>query len=725
MIVLGTAGHIDHGKTSLVRALTGIDTDRLPVEKARGITTELGFAHLTLPIDGKVQRVAVVDVPGHERFVKSMVAGATGIDVVVLVVAADEGVMPQTREHLDICDLLGVRRGVVALTKSDLVDAEWLALATADVRSVLAGTFLADAPIVPVSTKTGAGLDALRAALSTAIASLPPRETTGVFRLPIDRVFTVKGFGTVVTGTILGGAIAIGDELVLIPTGLSTKVRGIEVHGASVERAVAGQRAAINVHSLAVDQLERGDMLVRPDEVAPSHILDVELRYLATAPGPLASRTKVLVHHATSQTLATLALVGSSEDATSKMIAASTSTERGTHAPSSTTIAPTSHAPSSTTTAPTSHTPRSTTIAPTSHAPSSTTIAPTSHTPGSTTTAPTSLAPGATAIAQLRLPATSPIGALPGDHFIVRGFVATASHGTTIGGGTIVRVMAPRARRGANHAGTVAMLAAAKLEQRIAMEVKSSAALGMSSADLVRRLGVAADALATPLADLVDKGELVRIAGVRIDKGEPPHITGATVVASDTPYLHASVAAEIERTITTAASVPDGIAREALRSALPASLSARAFDILVDGLISRGAIAAVNDRFVKPSAKPAALSPIELRVLDRLADGKLEPLRPKELAPALALTDAQVKVALDRLIANKLVTRIKPDLIMHTDAVVAIKVRLLAFLDAHTTIDAQQWKELTGASRKFTIPLAEYFDAEKVTLRVGDLRRRR
>ena len=689
MIVLGTAGHIDHGKTSLVRALTGIDTDRLPVEKARGITTELGFAHLTLPIDGKVQRVAVVDVPGHERFVKSMVAGATGIDVVVLVVAADEGVMPQTREHLDICDLLGVRRGVVALTKSDLVDAEWLALATADVRSVLAGTFLADAPIVPVSTKTGAGLDALRAALSTAIASLPPRETTGVFRLPIDRVFTVKGFGTVVTGTILGGAIAIGDELVLIPTGLSTKVRGIEVHGASVERAVAGQRAAINVHSLAVDQLERGDMLVRPDEVAPSHILDVELRYLATAPGPLASRTKVLVHHATSQTLATLALVGSSEDATSKMIAASTSTERGTHAPSSTTIAPTSH------------------------------------TPGSTTTASTSLAPGATAIAQLRLPATSPIGALPGDHFIVRGFVATASHGTTIGGGTIVRVMAPRARRGANHAGTVAMLAAAKLEQRIAMEVKSSAALGMSSADLVRRLGVAADALATPLADLVDKGELVRIAGVRIDKGEPPHITGATVVASDTPYLHASVAAEIERTITTAASVPDGIAREALRSALPASLSARAFDILVDGLISRGAIAAVNDRFVKPSAKPAALSPIELRVLDRLADGKLEPLRPKELAPALALTDAQVKVALDRLIANKLVTRIKPDLIMHTDAVVAIKVRLLAFLDAHTTIDAQQWKELTGASRKFTIPLAEYFDAEKVTLRVGDLRRRR
>jgi len=703
VIVLGTAGHIDHGKTSLVRALTGIDTDRLPVEKARGITTELGFAHVTLPIAGEDQRVAVVDVPGHERFVKSMVAGATGIDVVVLVVAADEGVMPQTREHLDICDLLGVRCGVVALTKSDLVDADWLALATSDVRSALAGTFLANAPIVPVSTKTGAGLDDLRAAISTAITSLPPRETTGVFRLPIDRVFTVKGFGTVVTGTILGGSIAVGDDLAVIPTELSTKVRGIEVHGAPVERAVAGQRAAINVHSLAVDQLDRGDMLVRPDEVSPSHILDVELRYLATAPGPLASRTKVLVHHATSQTLATLALVGgsgvASEDTASKDAASKDAASKDTSS---------------------------------------------KDTASKDAASKASLAPGSTAIAQLRLPATSPIGALPGDHFIVRGFVATASHGTTIGGGTIVRVMAPRARRGANHAGTVAMLAAAKLEQRIAMEVKSSSSLGMSSADLVRRLGIAADALASPLADLVDKGELVRVEKserVRVESGEQRRIDDLAQAGDPLPserdrrvddrarrdalYLHAAAVAEIERTITTAAGSPEGIAREALRASLPASLSSRSFDAIVDGLVARSVIAVANDRLVKPSAKPAALSPIELRVLDRLADGKLEPLRPKELAPALALTDAQVKTALDRLIAAKLVTRIKPDLMMHADAVAMIKAKLLAFLDQRGTIDAQQWKDLTGASRKFTIPLAEFFDAEKVTLRVGDLRRRR
>src|SRR5512144_1113129 len=235
-IVVGTAGHSDHGKTSLVRALTGIDTDRLAVEKARGITTELGFARLDL--DGR--RIAVVDVPGHERFVKSMVAGATGLDLVCLVIAADEGVMPQTREHLDICELLGVRRGLIVLTKRDLVDDEWLAMVSADVRAAVAGTFLEAAPIVACSTRTSAGLDELRAAIATLVDGLPPREQTGVFRLPIDRVFTVKGFGTIVTGTVLGGALALADELVVLPSGLAARVRGIEVHGAAVGQAIAG-----------------------------------------------------------------------------------------------------------------------------------------------------------------------------------------------------------------------------------------------------------------------------------------------------------------------------------------------------------------------------------------------------------------------------------------------------------------------------------------------------
>jgi selenocysteine-specific elongation factor len=384
-IVLGTAGHIDHGKTSLVRALTGIDTDRLPVEKARGITTELGFARLDLGD----RRVAVVDVPGHERFVKSMVAGATGLDLVCLVIAADEGVMPQTREHLEICELLDVRRGIVVLTKRDLVDDEWLAMVTAELSETLAGTFLATAPIVPVSTKTGAGMDELRSALAAVIDSLPPRAQTGVFRLPIDRVFTVKGFGTIVTGTVLGGEVALGDELSVIPSGLSARVRGIEVHGAAVDTAIAGHRAALNLGGLAVDDLARGDLVVHPGRVAPSHIIDVELRYLATAPGDLGERTKVLVHHGTAQVLATLALVGTK-----------------------------------------------------------------------------TLAPGGTSLAQLRIDARTPLGALPGDRFILRGFVATATHGSTIGGGKIIRVLAPKARKGEEHATTVASLAAAVLTSR-------------------------------------------------------------------------------------------------------------------------------------------------------------------------------------------------------------------------------------------------------------------
>src|SRR4051812_13597704 len=238
-----------------------------------------------------------------------MVAGATGLDLVMLVIAADEGVMPQTREHLDICDLLGVRKGLVVLTKRDLVDDEWLAMVTADVRAAVAGTFLADAEIVPVTTRTEGGLGNLEAELARAIDALPPRAATGVFRLPVDRVFTVKGFGTIVTGTALGGEVALGDELTVIPSGLTARVRGIEVHGAAVEKAVAGHRAALNLGGVAVDDLARGEMIVHPGRVAASHILDVELRYLRSATGPLPARSKVLVHHATAQLMATLVLV--------------------------------------------------------------------------------------------------------------------------------------------------------------------------------------------------------------------------------------------------------------------------------------------------------------------------------------------------------------------------------------------------------------------------------
>ena len=622
-IVLGTAGHIDHGKTSLVHALTGVDTDRLPVEKARGITTELGFA----PMDLGARRIAVVDVPGHERFVKSMVAGATGLDLVCLVIAADEGVMPQTREHLDICDLLGVRRGLIALTKRDLVDDDWLALVTEEVRAAVAGTFLATAPIVPVSTRTGTGLDDLRTALGAIVDELPPREPTGVFRLPVDRVFTVKGIGTIVTGTILGGAVATGDEVRVIPSGITARVRGIEVHQLPVERAVAGLRAAINLGGIAVDDLSRGDVLVHPDVVAGSHILDVQIRYLRTSPGPLGPRTKVLVHHATTQVLATLVLVGAS-----------------------------------------------------------------------------SVEPGGTALAQLRVDAETPLPALPGDHFILRGFVTTATHGSTIGGGTVIRVLAPKARRGPEHAETVAMLAAARQDQRLALHVLGASFAGTTLDGLVRLTGTPAETITVSLATLVAGGDLLE-AG--------PH------------YLHAEAVAAIEAKIAVKLANPDGIGREELRTQLPAALPTRAFDAILERLATRSALVVDADRVRKAAARPAPLSPLETKLLATLETARLEPPRPKELATVLGVSAVQSDAALTKLLAAKLVVRIKPDLVIHGAVVADLRERLLAVLAAHPTIDAQQWKELTGASRKFTIPLAEYFDAEKVTLRVGELRRKR
>ncbi len=293
MYVIGTAGHVDHGKSLLVEALTGIDPDRLREEKARGMTIDLGFAWLTLP-GGR--SVSIVDVPGHERFIKNMLAGAGGIDLALLVVAADDGVMPQTREHLAILDLLDVRRGVVALTKRDLVADDWLAMVAADIEETLAGSTLAGSPIVPCSSLTGAGLDDLRQALADAVEGLPPKRDIGRPRLPIDRAFTIDGFGTVVTGTLIDGELAIGDEIELVPGGVRGRVRGLQTHRDKVEHAQPGTRTAVNVSGIAKDDLRRGLVLSRPGAVRATDVLDVRLRALAGLRHPLRHNMAVTFH---------------------------------------------------------------------------------------------------------------------------------------------------------------------------------------------------------------------------------------------------------------------------------------------------------------------------------------------------------------------------------------------------------------------------------------------
>ncbi len=312
MFVIGTAGHVDHGKSSLVRALTGIDPDRLAEEKARAMTIDLGFAWLTLP--GLGEETGIVDVPGHRDFIENMLAGVGGIDLALFVVAADEGVMPQTREHLAILDLLQIGRGVTALTKVDLVDdPEWLELVTLDLHETFEGTVLDGAPILPVSAITGSGLDTLRATLAQQLSGAQPRPDLGRPRLPIDRVFTLSGFGTVVTGTLMDGTLRVGDEITLQPAGLTGRIRGLQTHKTKLEVARPGSRVAVNISGVDKSQVQRGDVLAYPGQLRPTTLVDVQYRHLPDADAPLKHHTQVKFFVGATEVLARARVLGVSE----------------------------------------------------------------------------------------------------------------------------------------------------------------------------------------------------------------------------------------------------------------------------------------------------------------------------------------------------------------------------------------------------------------------------
>ncbi|MBI5575564.1 MAG: selenocysteine-specific translation elongation factor, partial [Deltaproteobacteria bacterium] len=309
-VIIGTAGHIDHGKSALVKALTGIDPDRLKEEKERGITIELGFAHLALP-SGTL--AGIIDVPGHEKFVRTMVAGAAGVDILMLVIAADEGVMPQTREHLDICRLLSIRHGLVVLNKCDKADEEWLALLEEDIGKFVSGTFLEGAPVVRVSAATGEGLTGLIGELDRIAAGVTGKDPSLFFRLPVDRSFSMKGFGTVVTGTLVGGTIRAGDEVRILPAGPVARVRGLQVHGGPAEFSTAGTRTAVNLQGVEKESAPRGSVLCSPGTLFPTRIVETYIEYLPLAPRPLKNRAQVSFHAFTSSTLARVLLYGTVE----------------------------------------------------------------------------------------------------------------------------------------------------------------------------------------------------------------------------------------------------------------------------------------------------------------------------------------------------------------------------------------------------------------------------
>jgi selenocysteine-specific elongation factor len=639
-VVVGTAGHIDHGKTALVQALTGVDTDRLAEEKRRGITIELGFAHLTLP-GGTV--AGVVDVPGHERFVRAMAAGASGVDLVMLVVAADEGVMPQTREHLDICRLLGVSRGVVVVTKSDLLPglgADWLPLLEEEIRAACAGTFLEAADIVPVSARTGEGLPRLVESLSALAAEVQERPADGPLLLPVDRAFTLKGFGTVVTGTILSGTVSEGDAVALVPPSPAVgelRARTVQVHGKAAPRASAGQRTAVNLPGVEATAISRGQSLAHPGVVLPTSIVDVEIALLPGAPRPIRHRSRLLLHVGTAQVPCAVALV----DGTAE------------------------------------------------------------------------LPPGGTALAQLRLAA--PVAALPGQRFILRGFRTIEGRGKTVGGGRVLAILPRKRRRGRpENAVQLRILAGDDADARLAVVLEMAGPAGLTADALIGRTALSPRALQSALDRLGARGQ-----ALLFDRDRRGWVSGP--VAGE---LRERLLAALQA-FHAAHPLAGGAGREELRGRLPPVTDPRLFQRLVAQLAEKGELVVEGD-LVRLHGHLAASGGLGGALKDRISallrEGALTPPRVVDLPALSGASTADVAAVLKLLAADGTATRVSPEIWFDGAAVAGLRARLVEHLRAHKEIDTQAFKDLVGATRKHVIPLAEYFDREKVTLRVGQKR---
>jgi len=626
-VVVGTAGHIDHGKTSLVKALTGIDTDRLPEEKARGITIDLGFAFLEEPGGLTIE---IVDVPGHERFVKNMLAGVGGIDLAMLVIAADEGVMPQTREHLAICSLLHIKAGLIALTKADMVEPDWLELVREDVAGAVRDTFLAGAPILPVSAKTGQGLDELRAALRTLAQSVPQRGTDQLPRLPIDRVFTVRGFGTVVTGTLTAGALGVDDRVEVFPRKTEAKIRGLQTHGHPVTSARAGQRTAVNLQGLERAAIARGDVVGLPGTLVPSMLVDGTLELLKDAARPLRARARVRFHVGTSEIMARAILLDRTE-----------------------------------------------------------------------------LAPGETSFARFRL--EGQLVARPGDRFVVRSY----SPVVTIGGGTLLDVDPPRfKRRGPALVAHLTLLQTGDPEAVLEEHVRHVGAAGVRLATLAGRVPFGPAQLKGLLDALRAAGRVIAVERDWFIHPESFARLSTLVVDTLKAFHHAGP-------------LKPGMSREELRSRAGGA-DERVFAFLLSALGADGTVKTERDK-VRLASHEVRLSPDQQRVVDRLEDDFLRaeaaPPSAEEALGRAGLGGGDEEHELFQVLvqAGKLV-RVKESLFFHARALDTIQTKLVALLRERKEIGPADIKDLLGISRKYAIPLLEFFDQRRVTARVGERR---
>ncbi len=631
-IILGTAGHIDHGKTSLIKKITGTDTDRLKEEKLRGITIELGFALLKLPGG---QHLGIVDVPGHEKFVKNMVAGATGIDIVVMVIAADEGVMPQTREHMEICSLLGIQHGFVALTKTDMVDEEWMELALDDVREFTEGTFLEDQPIIPVSSVSGEGIPELLDTLDQLTSKIPDHPPSGLFRLPVDRVFTMKGFGTVITGSLVSGHVNTGDTIVIYPSMVTSKIRGIQVHNQSTDTAEAGQRTAINFQGLEKTSINRGEVLAFPDTLKPSFMVDVSFKYLESNKKPLKYRTQVRFHTGTSEVLGYLILLDRDE-----------------------------------------------------------------------------LNPGDTVAAQLRF--DTPVIVVRDDRFVIR----SCSPVRTIGGGQILNPV-PKKHKRFNEETNKGLQGILDLgpEDLGSYYISEAGLNGVSLRDLLIMTNLPAKKLDNYLQTLLSKKIIIQL-----DKENKIYIHSINFNQLVINFL------ESLKNYHEINPLKAGMPKEELKTRILANLNPKLFTLVINQTTKSNEIIVEEDT-VRLATHTVSLqanqTDIKNTIIETYKEAKLQPPYFRELNKNLDIDDSQAKEVLMLLVEEGLIIKVKEDLFFDTEAVEELKSRLVDFLSKKDEITTPQFKEMTGASRKYAIPLIEYFDSNKVTLRIGDIRKLR
>ena len=625
-ITLGTAGHIDHGKTELVKLLTGCDTDHLKEEKERGMSIDLGFAPCVIAD----LEVGIVDVPGHERFVKTMVAGATGIDGVILVVAADDGVMPQTREHLDILTLLGIEHGMVALTKIDRVTADHLELVRADLEDFLTGTFLDGAPIAPISSITGEGFDPFYNALVALVQSITPKATAGIFRVPVDRTFSVKGYGTVATGIPVAGSVRIGDELVLLPQGSRGRVSGIQVYSRTGDTAVAGQCAALNVRQWEHDTIVRGNTITIPEYFAPANWYACTLRLLPHEKRFVKNAGHVKFHTGTSETGATVYLMAGDQ-----------------------------------------------------------------------------LRGGEMCLAQVRLDEALVAG--PGDRFIVR----SLSPVLTVGGGMVIEALPGKLKR--TRQGVVEDLekrAEAVLDDTsfVAYCVKSAPEYATS----VREISLRAKIPGTRTTEILD--ELVK--------------QGTALTVPPKHYMHADTARALDEGVLAALGAfhetspqSPGMTREQLQE--QTGFGKHVLDGAIVRLREAAAVTERSGRLALTSHEETV--PDEDRAaMDRLEalfkKSTFRPPSPEEAAPETGMPSGEARRILRLLTEHGRLIEVAEEMVFHRDAVEQAKERLVAHIQREGKLESVKFKYMLDTTRKYALPLLDYFDKIGVTLRVHNTR---